>query len=184
MAPQPTHLRHSSGRFVKGVSGNPSGRPKGSTGHAAELRRLEEDALKLATNVADTIAETARRALSEIECAELAPLFDAITDVAKAAIKDGGIGPSSVAVLRGWYDDHQEGDPEGNFFLHVGLPEDCSWPVFLGHYRTRGRIDHSRHAADLRTFPPIARRIEELMDQRLMPPVCDAPSNKLKNGFG
>jgi hypothetical protein len=43
-----TPNRHSSGRFVKGRSGNPAGRRRGSTGHAAELRRAEEAGLALA----------------------------------------------------------------------------------------------------------------------------------------
>jgi len=87
MAHQQTHARLSSGRFVKGQSGNPAGRSKGSTNHAADLRRLEKDAIKLATNVADTIAETARLVLNEIEQPELIPLFDAITCAAKEAAK-------------------------------------------------------------------------------------------------
>jgi hypothetical protein len=52
-----------SGRFVKGQSGNPRGRPRGSGSHATELRRLEEDAIELAVNTAAVIAETVRLVL-------------------------------------------------------------------------------------------------------------------------
>ena len=161
----PNHNRQQDGRFVKGQSGNPTGRPKGTTTHAAELRRAEEDALKLAANVADLISETARLALTEIELPELIPLFNAITRAAKESAQDGKIGPSSVAVLRGWYDDHLEGPPSGDFFVHIGLPKDCGGEAFKAHYRTRGRIDHSRHAKDLNSYPPIVQRIKELTEQ-------------------
>jgi hypothetical protein len=177
MAHQQTHARLSSGRFVKGQSGNPAGRSKGSTNHAADLRRLEKDAIKLATNVADTIAETARLVLNEIEQPELIPLFDAITCAAKEAVRGGEIGPSSVAVLRGWFDDHQEGDPEGDFFVHAGLPADCGWEAFKAHYMDRGRIDHGRHATDLSTYPPIVQRIKELRAEHLITPVVAKPLN-------
>jgi hypothetical protein len=162
MDTRPTKPLRQQGRFVKGQSGNPRGRPKGSTGHATELRRSEEDGLKLATNVADVIAETARLSLLEIELPEFIPLIDAITKAAKRAIMDGEFGPSSVAMLRGWYDDHLESEPGGAFFVHVGLPKDCSWKVFREHYTTRKRIDHSRHAEDLESFPPIAKAIADL----------------------
>jgi hypothetical protein len=166
------------GRFVKGQSGNPNGRPKGSTGHNAELRKLEDDALTLACHTADVIAETACLALVEIEHPELLPLFDAITGVIKDAVKEGKIGPSSVAMLRTAYDDLEE-----SFFVHAGLPSDCDWPTFEKHYRTRGRIDFDRFVGDYATFPPIAERIEELRAERLLSPVNDEPLNKLKNGF-
>ena len=174
MVNQTTHSRSSSGRFAKGMSGNLAGRPRGSSGHTAELKRLEEDALKLAVNTAEVIGETARLALVEIELPELIPLFDAITGAAKTAVKDGVVGPSSIALLRTWYDDHRgdDGRPsDGAFFVHVGLPVDCGWSVFLAHYRTLGRIDHSRHAEDLRTFPPIIQRIAELKAEHLLTPV-------------
>ena len=186
MTTQLPHARHPSGRFVKGRSGNPAGRPKGSTGHIAELRRLEEDALKLGINVADVIAETARLALDEVGLPELIPLIDTITDAAKQVVRDGEIGPSSVAVLRTWYDDHRGNDDcpsDGAFFAHVGLPKDCSWDTFREHYRVRGRIDCSRHAQDLESFPLTVQRIKELRDERLLIPVIAESSNKLKIGF-
>ena len=154
-----------SGRFVRGESGNPRGRPKGATGRAAELKRLEEDALKLAINVVDAIAETTRRTLAEIELKELSPLFNAITDATKDAVKAGQIGPSSVALLRSWYDDHVESPPTTSFFTHVGLSRNCSWGAFREHYTHRGRINHARHAEDLSTYPPVARRIKTLMEK-------------------
>ena len=178
MANQSTKTSRQQGRFKKGQSGNPAGRPRGSTGRNAELRRLEDDALKLATNTADAIAEAAREALIEIEQPELIPLFDAITDAAKDAVKDGHVGPSSVAVLRAAYNDQSH-----EFFLHAGLPSDCNWLTFEKHYRTRGRIDFDRFVGDYATFPPIAERIEELRAERLLSPVDDASSNKLKIGF-
>ena len=153
------------GRFVKGKSGNPRGRPKGASGRAAELKRLEEDALKLAVNAVDAIAETTRRTLAEIELKELIPLFNAITGAAKDAVKVGQIGPSSVALLRSWYDDHVESPQTTSFFTHAGLSRNCSWESFREHYTHRGRIDHARHAEDLRTYPPVARRIKTLMEK-------------------
>ncbi len=68
---------------------------------------------------------------------------------------------SSVAILRDWYDDHSE-EGEGEFFLHIGLPQDCSWDAFRHHYTTRKRIDYARHGDDLDSFPPIAARVKEL----------------------
>ena len=165
MANQLTKTSYKQGQFQKGQSGNPAGRPRGSSSHAADLRRTEKDALELATNATNVIAETARLALVEVEHPELIPLFDAISDAAKDAVKDGEIGPSSVALLRGWFDNHQKYDPKGDFFAHVGLPKNSDWSVFVDHYKTRGRIDHRRHSDDLRSFSPIVQRIEELMAQ-------------------
>ncbi len=175
--------RHLIGRFVKGVSGNPKGRPRGSTGHNAELRRVEEDTITLATNAADVIAETTRLALDEVGRLELAPLFDAICESVKDAVKEGRIGPSAVAVLRAGFDTLQESGHDPSFFAHANLPRECTWQVFKGHYTTRGRVDYARHATDVSTFPPIARRINALKSQRLMPPVDESPPNKLENGF-
>ena len=158
------------GRFRKGQSGNPAGRSKGSTSLATTLRRLEEDALDLAANTADIIAGTAKLALTKIGSPELIPLFDEITEAAKGAVKVGQIGPSSLALLRGWYDDHREGGQDGAFFTHAGLPEDCDWKTFEKHYTTRKRIDHGRHAEDLRRFPPIVQRIKELKVQMPVEP--------------
>ena len=170
MAKRTTKTRHQQGRFKKGQSGNPNGRPRGSTGHNAELRRLEDDALKLAANTADVIAETARLALVEIEHPELIPLFDTITDAAKLAVKDGEIGPSSKAMLRTGFDNFEGDNREESFFVHAGLPSDCDWPTFEKHYRTRGRIDFDRFVGDYATFPPIVRRIKELKAQTPVEP--------------
>jgi len=166
------------GRFVKGQSGNPKGRPKGSTGYAAELKRLEDDALTLACHVSDIIAETFRLALTEIERPEFISLFDTICACVKDGIKNGEIGPSSMATIRTAYDN---GDK--SFFIHSGLPSDCDWPTFEKHYRTRGRIDFDRYVEDLNTYPPILQRIKELTQQDLIPPVIVEPSNKFENGF-
>ena len=170
MAKLPTNNRPKNGRFVKGASGNPSGRPRGSRSRETELRRLEDDGLALAANVAGIIAEVARSALTKIELPELIPLFDAITDAAKSAVKDGEIGPSSVALLRAGFDDLQDSGQLGEFFLHADLPEDCDWKTFEKHYTTRKRIDHDRHVEDLRRFPPIVQRIKELKAQMPVEP--------------
>ena len=170
LAKLPTNNRSANGRFAKGVSGNPSGRPRGSGSRETELRRQEDDGLALAANVAGIIAEVARSALTKIELPELIPLFDAITDAAKSAVKDGEIGPSSVALLRAGFDDLQDSGQLGEFFLHADLPEDCDWKTFEKHYTTRKRIDHDRHVEDLRRFPPIAQRIKELKVQMPVEP--------------
>ena len=67
MEPKAINSNRLRGHFVKGESGNPRGRPKGASGRAAEIKRLEEDALKLAINVVAAIAETTRRTLAEVE---------------------------------------------------------------------------------------------------------------------
>jgi hypothetical protein len=182
MVNQSTLPRPNTGRFVKGQSGNPKGRPKGSTSHNSELRRAEEDALKLASNVADAIAKTARWALTEIELPELIPLFDTITDVAKKAVRDGEIGPSPLAMLRPAYDDFMD-NQKGDFFLHIGLPVDCDWKTFEKHYRTRGRIDFDRFLGDFQSYPPIVQRMAELRAEQLLIPAVADPPNKLKIGF-
>jgi hypothetical protein len=163
MAKNSIKIRPKTGRFKPGVSGNPSGRPKGTTNHDTELRKLEEAGLALATNITAIIAETTRLALIDVGRPELIPLFDAITNAAKDSIIDGKIGPSSVALLRSWYDDHRGSDEcptDGTFFIHVGLPRDCSWEAFRGHYTTRKRIDLDRHCSDLFAYSPIAQAIK------------------------
>ncbi len=119
--------------------------------------------MELADNVCDTIQEIVRQALTETAFQKVIPLIETITDGAKELVQEGEIGPSSVAILRNWYDDHAEGG-EGEVFLHIGLPRDCSWEAFRRHYTTRKRIDHARAADDLLSFPPIAARFKELKE--------------------
>ncbi len=162
MARKPTS-RRKKGTFPKGRSGNPNGRPKGTTNHDTELRRAEDQAMELAGNVCDAIKETVREAFTETAFQKVIPLIEAITDAAKESAQEGEIGPSSVAVLRYWYDDYAE-DGEGEIFLHIGLPRDCSWEAFRRHYTTRKRIDFDRAGDDLASFPPIAARLKELKE--------------------
>jgi hypothetical protein len=165
MAKNSIKSRPKTGRFKPGVSGNPSGRPKGTSNHDTELRRLEEEGLALATNTTAVIANTTRLALIEVGRPELIPLIEAITDAAKDSIKDGKIGPSSVALLRCWFEDHRGSDEcptDGAFFIHVGLPQDCSWAAFRGHYTNRKRIDLDRHCSDLFAYSPITQAIKAL----------------------
>ncbi len=119
--------------------------------------------MELAGNVCDEIKETVRQALAETAFQRVIPLIEAITDAAKKSAQEGEIGPSSVAVLRNWYDDYAE-DGEGEVFLHIGLPRDCSWEAFRRHYTTRKRIDFDRAGDDFASFPPIAARIKELKE--------------------
>ena len=161
MTKKPAPKKTKKGRFPKGRSGNPNGRPKGTTNHETELRQANEWAMELAANVCDAIKETVRQALTETAFQKVIPLIVAITDAAKESTREGEIGPSSVAVLRNWHDSHSE-DGEGEIFLHIGLPRDCSWEAFRRHYTTRKRIDHARAADDLLSFPPIAARLIEL----------------------
>ena len=160
MAKKPTS-RRKKGTFLKGRSGNPNGRPKGTTNHDTELRQVEDQAMELAANVCDAIKETVRLALAEPAFQKVIPLIEDFTDGAKEMAQEGEIGPSSVAVLRSWYDDYAEGG-EGEFFLHIGLPRDCSWEAFRRHYTTRKRIAFDRAGDDLLSFPPIVARLKEL----------------------
>ncbi len=163
MAKKPTS-RRKKGTFLKGRSGNPNGRPKGTTNHDTELRQAEDHAMELAGNVCDAIKETVRQALTETAFQKVIPLIETITDVAKEMAREGEIGPSSVAVLRNWYDSYIE-EWGGEFFLHIGLPRNCSWEAFRRHYTTRKRIDHARAADDFFSFPPIVARLKELKEE-------------------
>ncbi len=160
MAKRPTS-RRKKGTFLKGRSGNPNGRPKGTTNHDTELRQVEDQAMELAVNVCDAIKETAGLVLTKTAFQKVIPLIEDLTDMVKEMAQEGEIGPSGVAILRNWYDDHRE-EVGGKFFLHIGLPRDCTWDDFRRHYTTRRRIDNARHAEDLLSFPPIAERIKEL----------------------
>ena len=182
METQTAYPVRNNGRFLPGQSGNPAGRPKGTTTHVAKLRQAEEDAMALACHATNIIAEMAKQSLTDIERPELIPLFKAICAAVKDGIKDGTIGPSPLAMLRHAYDDFKD-NQEVDFFLHVDLPVDCDWPTFERYYRTRGRIDFDRFVGDFQSYLPIARRIEELKAERLLIPADADPSNKLEIGY-
>ena len=164
MAKQSTKPKRNRGTFRKGQSGNPAGRPQGSTNHDTELRKAEEQAMELAANICDVVKETVTQALGKTGDERLIPLIETIADVAADMVHEGEIGPSPIALLRNWYESDIEGE-DREFFVHVGLPQNCSWATFKRHYTTRGRIDTARHAADLRSFPPIVARLKELKEE-------------------
>ena len=64
--------------------------------------------MELAANVCDAIKEAVSEALTKIGDQKAIPLIEAIAKAAKEAALEGEIGPSSVAILRSWYDDHIE----------------------------------------------------------------------------
>ncbi len=163
MTKKPTS-RRKKGTFPKGRSGDPNGRPKGTTNHDTELRQAEDQGMELAANVCDTIKEAARETLTEAGYETVIPLIETIANAAKEMAREGEIGPSSVALLRNWYDSHREDGDDSEFFLHIGLPRDCSWEAYRRHYTTRKRIDHARAAGDLASFPPIVARIKYLKE--------------------
>ena len=67
-----------------------------------------------------------------------------------------------VEVLRNWYD-----DADAEFLQHVGLPADTRWDQWRAHYTADDcGVDMERVGNDLRTFPPIAVQIEEIIAER------------------
>lgn len=68
-------------------------------------------------------------------------------------------------LLLGLYED-QVANADFDFFEHIGLPRDASWGQFRRHYDKDGLPDSERASRDLRTYPPVAKRIAELKLQR------------------
>lgn len=157
--------RRSNGTFPAGQSGNPNGRPRGTTKLIKQRRENEERAHQLARNALTEVTEALTAAMRQIGYERLVPLIEATTAAVAELVGTGEIGPSDVAVLRAWYEDHCE-DPSGEFFTFIGLPARCSWTEYRDFYTLHGAIDHERASKDLGRFPPVAERIAELKREK------------------
>ena len=154
--------RRRDGTFAKGRSGNPAGRPQGSTNRAKERRQLEEEGIELACNALDVAEEVLVTILSEARCDErIVQLITPVLAAVKDQVHDGHIGPSAPSKLRFWYDACFE-DGDNGLLEFIGLPSDCSWEEFRRHYTTASHADYERHVGDLMEFPPIKARTAEL----------------------
>jgi hypothetical protein len=89
-------VRDANGRFIKGQSGNPKGRPKGVRNHIVALRESTEVALREYMSTPEN-AKKALKALDALfeqaadgEIAAMKLLFDKILPQARAGADDGG----------------------------------------------------------------------------------------------